>query len=127
MMTFLFQGNYMNDRLTPQILTAYDFEAGSGVVSPSIDWKIDNNWQLTAAINFKYGDGALGFDDNRSANPYPPYTCAPPIAASGSPLCGIPYSSLGVSGFEPIGRFRAGPIGMAINEDEYQLTLRYRF
>ncbi|HLF29793.1 MAG TPA: DUF1302 family protein [Xanthomonadales bacterium] len=127
LMTFLFQGNYLNDRLTPQILTAYDFEAGSGTVSPSIDWKIDNNWQLTAAINFKYGDGALGFDDNRAANPYPPFTCAPPIAASGSPLCGIPYSSLGVSGFEPIGRFRAGPIGMAINEDEYQLTLRYRF
>lgn len=125
--TFLFQGNYMNDRLTPQILTAYDFKADSGVVSPSVDWKISNNWRLTAAINFKYGDGAKAFDDNRAANPFPPFTCAPPLAAQGSPLCGAPFSSLGAAGFEPIGRFRAGPIGMAINEDEYQLTLRYRF
>ena len=125
--TFLFQGNYMSDRLTPQILTAYDFGADSGVVSPSVDWKINNSWRLIAAINLKFGDGAQVFDDNRGANPYPPYTCAPPIAAAGSPLCGIPYSSLGLAGFEPLGRFRAGPIGMAINEDEYQLTLRYRF
>jgi len=126
-MTFLFQGNYRSDTLTPQIIFAHDFEAGSGAIAPSIDWKISNNWQLIATINFKYGDGAQAFDDNRAANPYPPYTCAPPLVAAGSPLCGMPYSSLGLAGFEPIGRFRAGPIGMAINEDEYQLTLRYRF
>jgi len=126
-MTFLFQGNYMNDRLTPQILTAYDFGAESGVVAPSVDWKINNSWRLTAVVNLKFGDGAIPFDDNRAANPYPPYTCAPPLAGAGSPLCGSPYSSLGAAGFEPLGRFRAGPIGMAINEDEYQLTLRYRF
>mgnify|MGYP005838714401 CR=1 FL=1 len=125
--TFLFQGNYLNDRLTPQILSAYDFKAESGVISPSVDWKISNSWRLTAAINFKFGDGALAFDDNRAANPFPPFTCAPPLAAAGSPLCGSPYSSLGASGFEPIGRFRSGPFGMAINEDEYQLTIRYRF
>jgi len=127
MATFLFQGNYMNDRLTPQILTAYDFGAESGVISPSVDWKINNSWRLIAAINLKYGDGAQVFDDNRGANPYPPYTCPPPLLAAGAPLCFSPFSSLGLSGFEPIGRFRAGPIGMAINEDEYQLTLRYRF
>ncbi len=126
-MTFLIQGGYLNDRLTPQIIMAYDVEAGSGTFAPSLDWKIDNNWQLTAGINMKFGDGPLQFDDNRAANPYPPYTCAPPLAGAGSPLCGSPYSSLGVAGFEPVGRFRAGPIGMAINEDEYQLTLRYRF
>lgn len=125
--TFLFQGNYLNDRLTPQILTAYDFGADAGVISPSIDWKINNNWRLIAALNIKYGDGARAFDDNRAANPYPPFTCAPPLAAAGSPICGTSYSSLGNSGFEPLGRFRAGPIGMAINEDEFQLTIRYRF
>lgn len=126
-MTFLFQGNYLNDRLTPQILTAYDFGAESGAIVPSIDWKISDSWRLIAAINLKFGEGASAFDDNRAANPYPPFTCAPPLAAAGSPLCGAPYSSLGASGFEPLGRFRAGPFGMAINEDEYQLTLRYRF
>jgi hypothetical protein len=126
-MTFLIQGNYLNDRLTPQIITAYDVEAGSGAVAPSVDWKINNSWRLTAAINWKFGDGPLPFDDNRAANPYPPYTCAPPLAAVGAPVCGVPFSSLGLSGMEPIGRFRAGPLGMAINEDEYQLTIRYRF
>ncbi len=125
--TFLFQGNYLNDRLTPQILSAWDFKAGSGAIVPSIDWKINNSWRLTVAINLKVGDGAQVFDDNRAANPYPPFTCAPPLAAAGSPICGSPYSSLGASGFEPLGRFRAGPFGMGINEDEYQLTLRYRF
>ncbi len=125
--TFLFQGNYRSDTITPQILSAYDFGAHAGAVSPSVDWKINNNWRLTAALNFKFGTGARAFDDDRGANIFPPYTCAPPLAAAGSPACFSPYSSLGLSGYEPLGRFRAGPIGMAINEDEYQLTLRYRF
>ena len=30
-MTFLIQGGYLSDRLTPQIIMAYDFEAGSGI------------------------------------------------------------------------------------------------
>jgi hypothetical protein len=125
--TFLFQGNYLNDRLTPQVLTAYDFEAGSGAVAPSIDWKINNSWRLTAVVNFKYGDGAQVFDDNRFANPFPPATCAPPVIATDPAACGASFSSLGLGGFEPLGRFRAGPIGSAINEDEFQLTIRYRF
>ena len=127
--TFLFQGNYLNDRLTPQILTAYDFEAGSGAVAPSLDWKINNNWRVIALVNIKFGDGAQAFDDNRAANPYPPFTCAPQLITQipPNPACFSPYSSLGVGGFEPLGRFRAGPIGSAINEDEFQLTIRYRF
>jgi len=127
--TFLFQGNYLNDRLTPQILTAYDFEAGSGAVAPSLDWKINNNWRVIALVNIKFGDGAQAFDDNRAANPFPPFTCAPQLITQvpPNPACFSPYSSLGVGGFEPLGRFRAGPIGSAINEDEFQLTIRYRF
>jgi hypothetical protein len=125
--TFLLQGNYLNDRLTPQILTAYDFEAGSGAVAPSIDWKISNHWQVTATFNVKFGDGAQAFDDNRAANVFPPFTCPPPVIAANPAACGAAFSSLGVSGFEPLGRFRAGPIGSAINEDEFQLNVRYRF
>jgi len=125
--TFLFQGNYLNDRLTPQILTAYDFEAGSGAVAPSLDWKINNNWRVIALVNFKYGDGAQAFDDNRAANPFPPNSCPLPVLMANPAACGTSFSSLGVGGFEPLGRFRAGPIGSAINEDEFQLTIRYRF
>jgi hypothetical protein len=35
--------------------------------------------------------------------------------------------SRGLSGMEPLGRFRAGPIGSAIREDEVYLTMRYKF
>ena len=28
---------------------------------------------------------------------------------------------------DPLGRFRAGPLGSASQEDEFQVTLRYRF
>ena len=38
------------------------------------------------------------------------------------------FSSIGIRrGFEPLGRFKSGPIGMAQHEDELQLLLRYRF
>ena len=46
------------------------------------------------------------------------------------PACapGGEFASLGNRiGFEPLGRFRSGPIGMAQHEDELQLLLRYRF
>ncbi len=125
--TLLIQGNYMNDRLTPQVITAWDFKAGSGAFAPTLIWKPSNRWVLSAGFNIKFGDGAKAFDDNRSANPFPPFTCAPPVAAANPAACLGSFSSLGVSGFEPIGRFRAGPFGTAINEDEFQLTIRYQF
>ncbi len=125
--TLLVQGNYMNDRLTPQVITAWDFGAGSGAVVPSLEWKIKNSWRLTIAYNMKFGEGARRVDDNRSANPFPPASCAPPVAAANPAACTAPFGSLGVSGFEPIGRFRAGPFGQAINEDELQISVRYQF
>jgi hypothetical protein len=33
----------------------------------------------------------------------------------------------GLTGYEPLGRFRAGPIGMANKEDEVSITVRYKF
>ncbi|MET0004721.1 MAG: DUF1302 family protein [Candidatus Thiodiazotropha sp.] len=114
--TLLIQGNYMNDRLTPQLLTAWDFKAGSGVAGPSLTYKPSNNWVITAGFNIKFGDGAIEADDNRSAVPYSPF-----------PFPAPQMSSTGLSGFEPLGRFRSGPIGSAINEDEFQLTVRYQF
>ncbi len=131
--TLLIQGNYFNDRVTPQIITAYDTEAEAGVISPSVEWKPSNNWVVKFALNLKWADdtGAIAADDNRAANPYPPFTCAPPLLPPAtvppSAACFSPYSSLGAAGFEPLGRFRSGPIGAAHNEDEVQLTVRYQF
>ena len=119
--TLLMKGWYMQNRLSPQILTAYDFNGGTAVISPSIDWLIDDSWRLVVAANFKFGKGPRKFDDCRSCNPWGPYTATPfhsdPFAAG----------SVGLAGFEPLGRFRSGPIGMATKEDEIQVTLRYRF
>ncbi len=125
--TLLIQGNYMSDRLIPQVVTAWDFRARSGAIAPSVQWKATNNLIFTAGLNIKFGEGAVSADGNRTANIFPPATCAPPLAAAGSPLCGASYSSLGGNSFEPLGRFRSGPLGGAINEDEIQVSLRYQF
>lgn len=119
--TFLLKGWWLNDRLSPQILAAHDFRAHSTVVAPSIDWLIDNNWQLVVTANIKFGDGAKKFDDCRTCNPWGPFTAS---AFHDDPLVS---GSVGLTGFEPLGRFRAGPIGMANKEDEIQITVRYRF
>ncbi len=117
--TLLFKGFYKNDQVSPQLLMAYDAKAQAGTVAPSIDWLISDSWRFVIAANLKFGTGAQSFDDNRSAIPYP--SLAGLLGAPGT------AASAGLSGYEPLGRFRAGPLGMAQNEDEIQLTLRYRF
>ncbi|RME35222.1 MAG: DUF1302 domain-containing protein, partial [Gammaproteobacteria bacterium] len=115
----LIQGFYKNDTVQPRVIMAYDTRAQAGAVAPQVDWLISNNWRLVAGFNFKFGTGAREFDDNRSACPYAP-TMPPPCGAA-------PTASAGLGGFEPLGRFRSGPIGMAQEEDEFQIALRYRF
>lgn len=116
--TLLLKGWWMNDRLSPQIITAYDWGANAVAFAPSVDWLIDDHWRLTAGANIKFGDGARKFSDCRTCNPFPPQTASPGQTAPGD---------LGLNGFEPLGRFRSGPIGMSQNEDEIQISLRYRF
>jgi hypothetical protein len=131
-LTLLIQGNYLNDRLTPQILSAYDTQARALVLGPSLEFKPNNNWVFKILANWKWTDGnpAQDADDNRTANIFPPATCGP---AAGSPICDPaggnlpPWSSLGGRGFEPLGRFKSGPIGTAAKEDELQFIVRYQF
>jgi uncharacterized protein DUF1302 len=117
--TLLIQGFYKNDTVLPRVITAYDVRAQAAAIAPQVDWLIDNNWRLTVGANFKLGTGARPFDDDRTAIPYPGLSGA----LGGAPIGG----SVGLGGFEPLGRFRSGPIGMAQREDEVQVTLRYRF
>jgi hypothetical protein len=37
------------------------------------------------------------------------------------------YYESGLGGMEPLGRFRAGPIGTAFGQNELYATLRYKF
>jgi hypothetical protein len=139
LLTLLLQGNYLNDRLTPQILMAYDTEAQAGVIGPSIEYKPRNNWVMKLGLNLKWSNdpAAIPADDNRSANPFPPAnvptapgeagSCPLPVFQANPAACTVAFSSLGVAGFEPLGRFRSGPIGTAANEDEIQFSIRYQF
>ncbi|MES9819218.1 MAG: DUF1302 family protein [Candidatus Thiodiazotropha sp.] len=116
--TLLIKGWYKNDRVSPQVIMAHDFKAHASVIAPSVDWLISDNLRLTVGANVKVGDGAQEFDDCRACNLFPPFTGA---GAPGD------LALRNLAGFEPLGRFRSGPIGMAQAEDEFQVTLRYRF
>lgn len=121
--TLLIKGWYKSDTISPQIIFAHDYKASATVIAPSVDWLISDNWRLTVTANVKVGDSAedYEFDDCRSCNPFPPFTATPAHANPNQ------SGSVGLSGIEPLGRFRTGPIGMASEQDEFQITLRYRF
>lgn len=124
--TFLIQGGYMNDRLQPRILTAYDTKAHAGVIGPGVDWLISDKWRLIVGANIKFGRAKNEFDDGRLANQFPPFT----DPAEGTPGAGtLPTGQIvnRIGGIAPLGAFRSGPIGMAQDEDEIQILIRYRF
>ncbi|SDW96996.1 DUF1302 family protein [Marinobacter mobilis] len=117
--TLLIKGWWMNDRLSPQLITAHDFRAQATTLAPSVEWLASDSLKVTAGANIKVGDGARQFDDCRTCNPWDPFTQAYPGQPAGE--------SAGLGGLEPLGRFKSGPIGMAQEEDEIQLTVRYSF
>jgi len=123
--TFLMQGWYLNDRLNPQLIIAHDLEAEHTTIAPAIDWLLDDHWQFTFRINWKIDDGVSEWDDNRSAIPYPGLSRA--ITGGQTDALAPSVSNGSLRGANPLGRFRDGPLGMAQEEDEIQLTVRYRF
>ncbi len=130
--TFLFQGFFANDRILPRLILARDFRAKATVLGPGVDYLINDNLRLIFGANIKLGTGRRVADDGRTSNSFPPFTAGPacnPAAGSVAPcLPGNETSSLGIRrGFEPLGRFRSGPLGMAQHEDEFQILIRYRF
>ncbi|MDZ7754175.1 MAG: DUF1302 family protein [Gammaproteobacteria bacterium] len=124
-MTLLLKGWYKADTISPQIIVAHDFEGQATTVAPSVDWLISNNWRLVAGANFKFANQVDDFDDCRQCNPFPPFTG--PVGAEGDLGVRAASGAMAASGIEPLGRFTSGPIGMARDEDEFQVTLRYRF
>ncbi len=120
--TLLLQGWWMNDRLSFKMIQAYDWGAEAYVVSPSMDWLINDHWRLQVGANIKFDRGAAEWADCTKCNPFSPYTdSSAPIHIGGA------SGEAGLGGIEPLGRFIDGPIGTARNEDEIQVTLRYRF
>ena len=98
--TLLFKGWWQNDRISPQIILAHDIRAGATAVAPSVEWIPDDHWKITLGANIKFGgDETFPW----SVNGNQPET------------------------YEPLARFTNGPIGVANQEDEVQLTVRYSF
>ncbi len=90
---------------------------------PQVEWNVSNTLKLTIGANYKIAEGKdrWNFDDCRSCNPFTPYTAG---TYSGDP--NQPYSR-GLGGMEPLGRFRAGPIGTAFKENDLFIKLNYAF
>ncbi|CAG4882142.1 conserved exported protein of unknown function [Georgfuchsia toluolica] len=122
--TFLIKGWFKNDQVSPQLLMAHDFRASASVASPSVEWLVTDNLKFNFGANYKFGDGSRQFDDSRSTNPWAPFTGLQGPAARPNPF---DNSSLGLAGVEPLGRFRSGPIGMAMKENELFVSMRYKF
>ncbi|WP_221797105.1 DUF1302 family protein [Oceanobacter mangrovi] len=101
--TLLFKGFYMHNRLSPQLVLAHDVKAAATAIAPSISFQPDNHWLFNFGFNVKEG-----------GNKKFPWSVA---AANGD--------SSGQ--WEPLARFTNGPIGVANQEDEVQLTIRYGF
>ena len=121
--TLLIKAFLNNDRLSPQVIFAHDFNAESWVAAPQIEWIASDKLKFTVGANVKWGNDESKYkvDDCRSCNPWAPFT-AP--AGDPNPLVA---GSRGLSGLEPLGRFRAGPIGAATKEDELYFTMKYKF
>jgi hypothetical protein len=119
--TLLMKAFLMQDRLSPEVIFARDFRAGANVVAPAVEWSATDNLKFKFGANYKFGPSQQQhqFDDCRSCNPFNPYTAG---------FNGHPEAwSAGLSNSEPLGRFRAGPIGTAFGQNEIFATMRYKF
>lgn len=121
--TLLVKGFLQNDRVSPQLILVRDFKAKAWAAAPQVDWLFSDNLTLTVGANIKGknddSDSRWTWDDCRSCNPWAPYTTY--AGQTMSP------GSAGLSGMEPLGRFRAGPVGAAWKENEAFVKLRYQF
>lgn len=103
--TFLLKGWWMNNRLSPQIVIAHDVGANATVFAPAIEYIVDDHWKVNLGANIKTG-GDETFPWGVSS--------------------GAPFNDTRGQ-YEPLARFSNGPIGVANQEDEIQLTIRYSF
>ena len=74
--TLLMKAFLVNDRVSPQLITAYDVQARALVTSPQVDWIVTDKFKISFGGNFKLrnGDDRWKFDDCRSCNPWAPFT-----------------------------------------------------
>ncbi|WP_310494532.1 DUF1302 family protein [Dechloromonas sp.] len=120
--TLLIKGFLRNGTLSPQIIFAHDFQAQATAMAPQVEWNVTNDLKVTLGANYKLAEGRSRwkFDDCRSCNPYAPFTSYDPANQAVG-------QSYGLGGMEPLGRFRAGPIGAAFKENDIFVRVNYKF
>ena len=119
--TFMIKGFMSGDRVSPQLVLARDFQAHAWAAAPQVEWSVTNDLKLTFGANVKGRDGQdrYSFDDARDHRPFPFLQ----TMAGGTPAGA--YGTFG--GLEPLGSFRAGPIGSAFKENDVYFMMRYKF
>jgi hypothetical protein len=121
--TLLMKAFLMNDRLSPEVIFARDFQAKANVIAPAVEWSATDNLKFKFGANVKFGSEQQNWNwsSAHAANAIYPFT-----ATSVTGTSGAPYDT-GFGGMEPLGRFRAGPIGTAFGQNEIFATMRYKF
>lgn len=121
--TLLIKGFLKNGMVSPQVIFAHDFKARATAVAPQVEVNLSNDLKITIGANYKLAEGRSRweFDDCRACNPFAPYT-----APFGDSDVFTAYSR-GLASLEPLGRFRAGPIGAAFKENDLFVKLNYKF
>ena len=119
--TLLMKAFLMQDRLSPEVIFARDFQAKANVVAPAVEWSATDNLKFKFGANVKFGSEQQNWQwsSAHTANSFTPFTNN---AAGGGALW-----DAGMGGVEPLGRFRAGPIGTAFGQNEIFATMRYKF
>lgn len=118
--TLLFKGFLKNGTVSPQVIFAHDFQARATAIAPQVEWNMTNDLKLTFGANYKMVDDKQRwrFDDCRACGPYAPFNSQPGQAVG---------QNFGMTGMEPLGRFRAGPIGTAFKENDLFVRVNYKF
>ncbi|TXI11988.1 MAG: DUF1302 domain-containing protein [Polynucleobacter sp.] len=122
--TLLMKAFLMNDRLSPEVIFARDFQAKANVVAPAVEWSATDNLKFKFGANIKFGTEQENWQwsSAHAANALNPFTAA---TLSGTNVPAL--TDYGLGGVEPLGRFRAGPIGTAFGQNEIFATMRYKF
>ena len=120
--TLLMKAFLMQDRLSPEVIFARDFQAKANVIAPAVEWSATDNLKFKFGANVKFGSEQNNWQwsSGHSANQLAPFTNA---GVNG----GAQQYDSGLGGVEPLGRFRAGPIGTAFGQNEIFATMRYKF
>jgi len=120
--TLLMKAFLMQDRLSPEVIFARDFQAKANVIAPAVEWSATDNLKFKFGANVKFGSEQQNWNwsSGHSANALAPFTYT---GVNG----GAQQYDSGLGGMEPLGRFRAGPIGTAFGQNEIFATMRYKF